>query len=521
MPKTTVNIANESTINADVFSPKVLCVGMKNTLGTAVEGQRYEINGESDLITLFGRDSHISNGIREGLEYNAPRYFLGSEQVKYHAIAFNENSAGTKDSKTITLSGTITTAGTLTISVFSATRFAVSIPIAVGDDLIDVNTAIKAAFDALPNFPFNSTISGTSSEIITFESKVKGGVFKDFNITYSLTSTGLAIAISAATNGATLPLAATIKSKIEEALESFDQRFWYISIENAFINADPTLIDLINSYANNSNYSKKSLLTVVKYDTRSNIASYLAGFNILQYNVVAQSNLTASNSKGSNLISPFHASILINSIYARKNTIGANVSDIGLDIGGIQNIPLSISGLPILGLKIKSEWVKADYEALQDSNCGILFQNENSQWAIIKETDPDHRVTLNLLSNGSEPVYKYFGDIDNQAFFQDYATRLIKASFHKKTISAGTPPQNNSNALDITMAIDKLLIVFQTIATFGVISYSEAIKGQLRTRLQSTVAFNYVNKQISGTVEIEFITEILRVYLNVIPTANN
>jgi hypothetical protein len=514
-----VNINQEQSEFQGNNSPSILVCGVKSTLGLANEGQVIEVNGENDIINNFGATSHIAQALRYQLLVNDNKYFLGTDRVKIYGLAVNEESTGTQSSRTLTLAGTTFVAHTRKITVYDEYLYTVLIDVLEIDTITTLGVKIKAAFDNYNNFPFTTTISGTSGEILTFTSILKGSIYKDFVIAVDGYVNGLTLTIGNITNGTLVKN--TMKAFIKNAIDNQTKRFWYINVDEAFLTADATIYDLITSYSNYSRNAKQLQLIGCKFDTKENLTSFLAGFNNKNISYVIQSTLTGSNAKGKNLISEFNVANIITGCYARKNTIDASVSDLGLQGSGqLANLPLSIAGLVIPYINIQSEFTNDDIIALSDLNAGILVKNNDSNYVSLLQGIPDHRTTLKTLTNGANAIYKYFGDVDNQAYCQDYLQNSFNIDFFKKTITS----QNikNDNQINKNRAVNLIIYRLQELGNLGLIAYSDEVEERLINELNSSrgIIINYINKSITGSSSIAFIQELLSVIFNIVPLSN-
>lgn len=143
-PKTTVNIVNASLTVANT-EQRILFVGQKTAAGSATAGALVEAiaNGGAE-DALFGRDGMLATLIRANKVRN--------QQVQIDAIALDDNGS-TFATGTITIVGTATEAGTITVITGSERNFKFSIAVASGDDETAVAAAIVAAVNANLDVP--------------------------------------------------------------------------------------------------------------------------------------------------------------------------------------------------------------------------------------------------------------------------------------------------------------------------------------------------------------------------------
>jgi len=156
-PKTTVNIVNASQAVTNT-GQKILFVGQMTTSGSATNGaliQSIANGGAEDA--LFGRDSMLATLIRANKVRN--------QSIQIDVIALDDNGAGVAATGTITVVGTASEAGTLTVIVGSEKNHKFSVAVANTNNETTVAAAIVAAVNADLDVPVTaSNVSG----VVTF-----------------------------------------------------------------------------------------------------------------------------------------------------------------------------------------------------------------------------------------------------------------------------------------------------------------------------------------------------------------
>jgi hypothetical protein len=508
MAITSVNINNIESDFQGNNSPVILCVGMKNTLGTAIEGEIYKINTETDISNYFGKNSHIAQPLRDGLEINNRQYFQGTDKVEYYAIAFNQDVSGTKDSRTLTLSGSLSSDSTFTISIFNKVRFTKTISVVSTDALADITLKIKNIFDADTNFPFDLIRSGTNNEIITISSKLKGGVYKDFYVEYSTLPVGLSIVISSATNGGTLPT--NIKDKLKATLDVFlrNKRVWYTAIENAFLDAESSIYDLVQSYKNTTGKSKQMLLLACKYDSIANLTTLLSGFSENDQNIsfIVQNLLNKDNKKGQNYIPELSRAIIELSKLARTQTPNAVLSDLGIScIGNTINNALSTVDINHYLEDVDDSAFTADeYISLFDLKCGVIGKNNNISTLL---PEYGHKTVSGIT----------FATIQSYTYTQANLQERADIEFKRKLMTAGDVSKND-NLIDVDRFINKLLFILEEeFNASNIIQWNESIKQITEQQIIKYIKFNFQTQSIATEFALAVVKEILNVILNINP----
>jgi phage tail sheath gpL-like len=147
-PKTTVNIVNASATVGNT-GQRILFVGQKTSAGSATAGALVEAiaNGGAE-DALFGRDGMLATMIRANKVRN--------QQVQVDAIALDDDGSGVDATGTITIVGTATEAGTLTVIVGSERNHKFSVAVADTDTATDVAASIVAAVNADLDVPVDA-----------------------------------------------------------------------------------------------------------------------------------------------------------------------------------------------------------------------------------------------------------------------------------------------------------------------------------------------------------------------------
>jgi len=175
-PKVTVNIVNASS-TVENTEQRILFVGQKTAAGSATAGALDEAiaNGGAE-DALYGRDGMLATMIRACKVRN--------QQVQIDAISLDDNGS-TFATGTITVVGTASEAGTLTVIIGSERNHKFSVAVADTDDETAVAAAIVAAVNADLDVPvtaanvlgvvtFTAINTGTYGNSIAIE--VRGSV---------------------------------------------------------------------------------------------------------------------------------------------------------------------------------------------------------------------------------------------------------------------------------------------------------------------------------------------------------
>lgn len=171
----------------------VLLVGQKLAAGSAAALTIQPVVEAGQAIAMFGRGSMLA---RMAAAYkNADRY------SPVYAIALDDAVGSTAATKTITVTGPATAAGTIALMVAGVR---IEVVVAVGDTANTIAAAIDDAIAALPDLPVSSAVAAA---VVTLTSLNKGTCGNSIDVRHSHYSgealpAGVALAIAAGVAGA-------------------------------------------------------------------------------------------------------------------------------------------------------------------------------------------------------------------------------------------------------------------------------------------------------------------------------
>ena len=189
--------------NSQAATPSItnqtLLIGQMTADGTADPEAPIVVSTATQAKTFFGRGSQLARMVDAYRKQDAVGQLV--------CIALEDASSATPASCTITLTGTATESGSVSIYI-GADR--VQVGVAVGDEAEDVATAIKDAITANGDLPVTAT---AGSGVVTLNAKNKGAAGNDIRVSKNLRGVaggekdvqGLGVEISTMTGGATDP----------------------------------------------------------------------------------------------------------------------------------------------------------------------------------------------------------------------------------------------------------------------------------------------------------------------------
>jgi len=159
LPSVRFEISSRKAVSGLGQIEEIVIIGQRTSAGTAIEGS---VNTITDTRTqpqeLFGIGSQLADMIE--------LFGINNSGIPVTAIPLDD--AGTNATKTITITGTATSAATLT--VWAGGRF-VRVPVNIGDTANDIAASIEAAIDADPQIIFGAS---SATNVVTLVSLNQG-----------------------------------------------------------------------------------------------------------------------------------------------------------------------------------------------------------------------------------------------------------------------------------------------------------------------------------------------------------
>lgn len=172
---------------------KALMMGQRLSSGSVAELEPKRVTSVAQAKNYFGAGS--------SLHRMAMAWFAENTFTELWMVAFDEPSAGTKATHTITFTGTATESGVLSLYIAGVR---VQVSITTGDDATDMAAAAVSAINANTDLPVTAA---NSSGVVTLTAREKGllGNMLDVRANYyegEVTPAGVGVAFAAGTAGA-------------------------------------------------------------------------------------------------------------------------------------------------------------------------------------------------------------------------------------------------------------------------------------------------------------------------------
>ena len=427
-PKVTVNIVNASQAVTNT-GQKILFVGQKTAAGTATAGALVEsiANGGAE-DALFGRDSMLATLIRANKVRN--------QSIQIDAIALDDDGSGVDATGTITVVGTATEAGTLTVITGSERNHKFSIAVANTDDETAVADAIVAAVNADLDVPVTaSNIAG----IVTMTAINAGTYGNSIGIEVRGEVAGISgTAVVGMASGATDPTLTGVFDVIGDTR--------YQAIVWPYPDATTEVEALLDPRFNADGKVLDGVAFTAKADTVSNLKTLGAAPNSQSLVIFGDKLESETNYKGPSIV---EIPMVMVSQFAgyralRLDTSGVSIADLVITTNG----PLDSFGGPALASKpyfnmpfadlvpskVGRGFDDSEVEDLQDNGVSVLGNNPPANVVISGEIITTY---LNDSAGNPDITFKYLNYVDTATQAREYRYNNYRARFGQSRLTEG------------------------------------------------------------------------------------
>lgn len=444
-PKVNVNIVPATTDISNV-AQRILFVGQKTATGTAIAGALNEnILNDNSEDTLFGANSQLAGMIRAAKKLN--------QVTRMDAIALDDNGAGVPATGTITLTGTATEAGTLTVRIGSQVNHSYSIAVAVGDTATIIGGAIDTATAADGDAPF--TTSNTTGTV-TVTASNDGTVGNYIGIEVDGTVAGITSTVTGMASGATDPVLTGVFDVVGN--QRYQTIVWPYAADTSEVRT------FLDARFNHSVYVLDGVGITASQDSLANHISTLTPLNSQSLVWITDKAETEANFAGpAQFEMPQVKSAQLAAIRALRLTDGANISQFVITTNGpldgfggaaLASKPYFNTNFPYLPLvKTGRGWNSTEIEQLSSATDGVggtvLGNNVAGNTAIAGEV-----VTTYKTDSAGNPdiSFKYLNYVDTASGAREYFFNNLRARFAQSRLTEGDVIKGRDMANDLTIA---------------------------------------------------------------------
>lgn len=439
-PKVSVNIV-PATTDVENTAHKILFIGQKVAAGTATSGALNEnLANDNSEDTLFGANSMLAGMVRAAKKVN--------QVTRMDAIALDD-AAGTAATGSIVVGGGATEAGTLVVTIGSATNHQYSIAVADLDTPTIIGDAIEAAILADLDCPVTaSNAVGT----VTLTADNDGTLGNDIGIAVSGTVAGVTVALTAMSGGATDPTLTSVFDVI--GTNRYQTIIW------PYAAATTVVRTLLDTRFNDANRVLDGVAITGAHDTLADHITTLGALNSQSLVFITDKTEDTSTHKGAAMLemAPIK-SAHFGAIRALRLTADASISRYVITTNG----PLDSYGGPALASKPYFNtllpdlplvptglgWDNTELESLVDTYGGTVFGNNVAGNSVIA----GEVVTTYKTDTAGNPdvSYKYLNYVDTASNAREYFYNNLRARFAQSRLTAGDVIKGRDMANDITI----------------------------------------------------------------------
>lgn len=427
-PKTTVNIVNASAVVGNT-EQRILIVGQKAAGGSAADGVLVEgiANGGAE-DALFQRDSMLATLVRACKVRN--------QQVQIDAIPLDDDGAGVAATSTITVVGTATEAGTLTIITGSEKNHKFDVAVADTETETTVAAAIVAAVNADLDVPVTAAnVAG----VVTFTAVNKGTYGNSIPIEVRGSVAGITgTAVVGMASGATDPTLTSVFDVIAD--KRYQAIVWpYPSatteltiLLDARFNADGNVLDGVGFTADVDTFTNLKALgaalnseSVVIFGDQKEVETNYAGPSIVEIPMVAVAQFAGFRG-------------------LRLDSAGFSIADLVITANG----PLDSFGGPALASKpyfntpfdqlvpmqTGRGFDDSEIEDLKDNGVFVIGNNKANNTVISGEVVSTYKTDV---AGNPDVTFTFLNFIDTASQAREYFFNNLRSRFAQSRLTEG------------------------------------------------------------------------------------
>lgn len=503
-PKVDLSIIPAAQL-ASVQNQKVLIVGQMLSGGTATGGdliQDHPNDGTEDA--LFGQRSHIAGLVREFKKLN--------KLSRLDILPLDDGGGATQGTAVVTVTGTASADGEIVLTIGSDKNHKKTISITDGDTPTVIGDAIVTAFDADADAPMTqANVTG----VVTFTAENGGTLSDEWDIRSSGSVSGVTIALTGWTGGATDPTLTGILSVIAN--------FRYQTILWPSVYALTEVQTELDARFNTTNDVKDGVAIQFQRGTLATLKAAVLTLNSQSLVIVGNKTVSKTLHKGSAIVEmPDVQAAQFSAIRALRLTEDAPLTQFLTTVapkdqfGGIHVGSLPYHNTVMTNLNVPNGedfFFTTDLTEMTDNGVSVIGPNRAFNGVIMGEI-----VTTYLTDTAANPdtSYKFLNTVDTSSlirefYFENYKRRYAQSRLTSGDLVAGADIQNEPSIRAFSKLLyseladellvqkglaaqkdynDNLIIVLNIAAGTATITMAPLLVSQLRA--------------IIGTIQINF-----------------
>ena len=440
-PDVTIALANADRAVSNT-AQKVLIVGQQVAAGSATSGdlQANLASTGAPEDALFGINSQIAAMIRAFRAINP--------LVQLDAIGLDDG-AGTAGTKTITIVGTATEAGTLVIVAGSETLHRYEIAVASGDTETDVADAITVAVQADTKCPYScANVAG----VVTLTADNLGTVANDLGVEASGTVAGISgMAVAVGVTGATDP---TLTTVLDVATDRYQGIVWPYVAGAAL----DTLLLWLDARFNPDNAIEDGVAFATIVESYSNVLAAGNAENSPSLVIFGDKLESETNYKGPAQNEPSYSkSAMFAAVRSLRLTEDASISryltsSASLDqFGGpaLASLPYFNTPIPQMpNITAPRGWTTLETELLLAAGISVIGANATGTAALVGEVVTTYKTDP---ASNADVTWKFLNYVDTASNIREYMFNNYKSRFAQARLTAGSVSRGRDMANDVVI----------------------------------------------------------------------
>lgn len=440
-PDVTIALANadRAVSNTD---QKVLIVGQQLPAGSATSGVLYANLASTGAPenALFGEASQIAAMIRAFKAINP--------LVQVDAIPLDD-AAGTAGTKTITIVGTASEAGTLVVIAGSETLHRYEVAVANLDTETQIAAAIMAAVNADTKCPFTA---GVVAGVVTLTCDNLGTIGNDLGVETSGTIAGITgMAVAIGVTGATDP---TLTSVLDVATDRYQGIVWPFVVGSAL----DTLLLWLDARFNPTNAIEDGVAFSTIVQSYANVLAAGAAENSPSLVIFGDKLESETNYEGPAQNEPTYSkSAMFAAVRSLRLTPNASISryltsSASLDqFGGpaLASLPYFNTPIPQMpNITAPRGWTTSEVELLLAAGVSVIGANATGTAALVGEVVTTYKTDS---AANADITWKFLNYVDTSSNVREYMFNNYKSRFAQSRLTAGSVSRGRDMANDVVI----------------------------------------------------------------------
>ena len=426
---------------------KILVVGQKTTVGTAVAGTLVkEIGNLNEQDGFFGKDSMLAGMVRSGKKNN--------KITRMDAIVLEDEDGSVAATGSFLVTGTATAAGVLTFYVGSRKNHAYQVSVVISDTDTVIGDALEALINSDDRAPFSAAnVTGT----ITITATNKGLVANYFGLQVVQPEGGIAGitlgVVTAMNGGSTDPDLSSIFAIVENI------QYQTVIFPETYLLQPEVIAFLDERFNTGTDRLLNGAGISYSTDTFSNLIASSIANNSQNFTPFANKLVADTLYKGSQQFEiNYDLASQFGSVMALRLTDGSNLSELVIGSGGANDKigGIHISTLPYHNTPFKNmplidnehEFSLSEANALTNAGWSLTGNNSSRTNIIAGEVVTRYKTD----AAGDEDLsFKFRNYVDQAVTVRDVFHTELKATYRQFRLTDGDlrPGFNITNEADI------------------------------------------------------------------------